>query len=166
MADDPIESWCAACDHPTNDIGTPRQPCPKCGATARKAKILMAVSVGLSAGLIVKGFSETKRPKKPGEPRKPFFEERNIDELYRKDGKMYRMQRIIDYVKDWYYKKYTDEKTGDTVYEVSHSLRDEHQPVGWVEVQRNPASLALLGFASLHPSLQNCAGMMTATEFF
>lgn len=90
----------------------------------------MSASVNFSAGMIVKGFSETKRPKKPGEPRKPFFEERDIDELYRKDGKMYRMQRIIDYVKDWYYKKYTDKKTGGTVYEVSHSLRNEHQNRG------------------------------------
>lgn len=131
MSDDPVESFCVKCGHQTNDVGTgiPRGPCPICGETARKATVLVSVTASFSTGTIIKGFSQIKRPKKSGKARKPFFEERNLNELYRKTGRMSRVYRVLDYLKNWYYEKITDRESGEVIREVAEPL-SEHRNRG------------------------------------
>lgn len=121
---------CATCGHEFVAGRVAPKTCTTCGGATKNYAIAISVDSAVDVGLRVAAFSKTKRPKKPGESRKPFFEQRDEYELYKKDGKVYRMLRIIDYMKDWYYKRYTDKKTGRITHEVSHCLSEEHQGHG------------------------------------
>ena len=120
---------CKECGHLMNDVvgeGAQRIPCPNCGSKSRAVSVTVTETVKLSAGYRVQGYSETRRPKKPGKSRKPFIDDKSMDEVYRVDGQTYRVERTLDHENDSYKEKITNPRTGEVVKHVEEKLSEHH----------------------------------------
>lgn len=120
---------CKECGHLMSDYtddGARSIPCPQCGSKLRSVFEMVTETAKASDGYRLKGYSEKRRPKKPGKSRKPFIDDRNMDEVYQVDGQIYRVERTIDYEKNSYREKITNPRTGEVVRHVKEKLSEHH----------------------------------------
>jgi len=124
---------CAVCGTPIDeDPGTAlaeRKPCPVCGSTARNYN----VSVRLST---IRGWLLGLKHKRPGH-KKPVYESKSGDELYRDTGQWHKISREIDRENNRYRERIVDPKTGEVIRECDEPLT-EHQGRGSAKRKQNP----------------------------
>jgi len=115
-----IEVQCGNCLEPLEESphlpADRRPPCPHCGSPLRHFNIAVSDSVTLHSKLNLKG-------RRPGLKR-PFVEQVVGDDLHRKTGRWMNLERVIDRLKNWYYERVTDPRTGTIVHESNEPLSD------------------------------------------
>jgi DNA-directed RNA polymerase subunit RPC12/RpoP len=91
-----------------------RPPCPECGSTVRRAEI------GISSTITVRSMLSFKA-RRAGRGR-PFAEGKVGDDLHRKSGRWFRLERIIDRTRDWYREIVNDQRTGEVIHRIEEPL--------------------------------------------
>lgn len=114
------EVACGVCgelldERPDLPVGE-RPCCPRCGSTSRRFGIHLEGIVELKSQLGLKARS-------PGE-RKPFFEQRTGDDLFRKARRWMVLNRIIDRRRNRYFESVEDPETGAVLRHVDEKLTD------------------------------------------
>lgn len=116
---------CACCSKELNEsVDCPkesREPCPRCGSTARCYRVSLAGQ--LCAHSMLKYKART-----PG-VKKPFAEGLSGTELFRNMSKWIRKTRVIDRREDRYSEQITDIETGETIHCCDEPL-SEHKGHG------------------------------------
>jgi len=101
-------------DEPPSTPVPERQPCPECGSTGRCAEI------GISSTVTARGMLSFKaRRIRSG---RPFAEGKVGNDLHRKSGRWFRLERIIDHARDWYREIISDRRTGKVIHHVDEPL--------------------------------------------
>jgi rubredoxin len=121
-----ISEVCDSCGHVfadpqgiANQSITDRLPCPECGSTAVSFHLTAADAILLKEQVGIK----TKRS---AGRRGRLIEGKFGDDLHKATGRWNRLDRRIDYQRDWYDETITDPETGAGIHEV-HEPLSEHQ---------------------------------------
>lgn len=117
----PVESQrmrCGNCGRELNKApSTPvpeRQPCPECGSTVRRAEIRISIMMTARSTLSFKARCAGRS--------RPFAEGKVGDDLHRKSGRWFRLERIIDRARDQYREIISDRRTGEVIHHVEEPL--------------------------------------------
>jgi hypothetical protein len=93
-----------------------RVPCPHCGSTDRAFAVHL--TDGVAAGDYWKREIKLRRAGKG----RPYIEEVDGDDLWRKTGRWMHLTRTIDRANNWYSKRIVDLRTGEVVYRCEEPL--------------------------------------------
>jgi len=91
-----------------------RQPCPACGSAVRRAEALISSTATARSTLSFKA-------RHAGSGR-PFAAGKIGDDLHRKSGRWFRLERIVDRARDWYREIISDQRTGEVIRHVEEPL--------------------------------------------
>ena len=93
-----------------------RQPCGECGSTVRRAE------VGINSTATARSTLSFKA-RKAGRAR-PFAEGKVGDDLHRKSGRWFRLERVVDRARNWYLEIISDRTTGEVIRHVEEPLSE------------------------------------------
>jgi uncharacterized Zn finger protein (UPF0148 family) len=115
-----MSTSCSECGAPTDEeLDAPdgtRTPCPWCDHTARTFNVHSTDNIVLSV------YQKTHVKRRRGSRGRPYREEINGDDLWRKTGQWMHLTRTIDRVTGLYSEKVVDPRTGEVVRQCEEPL--------------------------------------------